>query len=97
MRKGTEAMSTKYEMWITYDAEKEKIKIPVLPETLSIDDDSGNDSVRLTDLGETTILQSPSAKQISFSSFFPVASFPGVTVSESPLSLVQRIQKWKRG
>lgn len=90
-------MSTKYEMWLTYDAEKEKIKIPVLPETLSVSDDSGNDSVRLTDLGETTILQSPSAKQISFSSFFPAASFPGVTVSDSPLSLVQRIQKWKRG
>ena len=26
-------MTTKYQMWLTYNAEKEKIQLPVLPET----------------------------------------------------------------
>lgn len=37
-------MSSKYQMWLTYNAEKEKIQLPVLPEEFSVTNGSNNDS-----------------------------------------------------
>lgn len=90
-------MTTNYEMWITYDAEKEKIQLPVLPESFQIKNGSGNDKVDITGLGEITIMQSRPALQFNWSSFFPAASFPGIQVSSitKPLTLVQKINTWK--
>lgn len=90
-------MSTKYQMWLTYNAEKEKIQLPVLPETFKTNNGSSNDSMDITGLGEIIIMQSRSALEFSFSSFFPAARFPGVQVSSltKPLELVQKINSWK--
>ena len=90
-------MSIKYQMWLTYNAEKEKIQLPVLPETFKTNNGSSNDSMDITGLGETIIMQSRPALQFSFSSFFPAARFPGLQVSSitKPLELVQKINTWK--
>ena len=90
-------MSTKYQMWLTYNAEKEKIQLPVLPETFKTNNGSSNDSTDITGLGEIIIMQSRPALEFSFSSFFPAARFPGVQVSSltKPLELVQKINSWK--
>lgn len=90
-------MSTKYQMWLTYNAEKEKIQLPVLPETFKTNNGSSNDSMDITGLGEIIIMQSRPALQFSFSSFFPAARFPGLQVSSitKPLELVQKINTWK--
>ena len=90
-------MSTKYQMWLTYNAEKEKIQLPVLPETFNTNNGSSNDSMDITGLGEIIIMQSRPALQFSFSSFFPAARFPGLQVSSitKPLELVQKINTWK--
>ena len=90
-------MSIKYQMWLTYNAEKEKIQLPVLPESFQIKDGSSNDSLDITGLGEIIIIQSRPALQISFSSFFPSARFPGVQVESltKPLTLVEKIREWK--
>lgn len=90
-------MSIKYQMWLTYNAEKEKIQLPVLPETFKTNNGSSNDSVDITGLGEIIIMQSRPALQFSFSSFFPAARFPGLQVSSitKPLELVQKINTWK--
>ena len=92
-------MTTKYEMWMTYNSEAEKIQFPVLPETFSVKNGSNNDSVDITGLGEIVIMQSRPAVQISFSSFFPATRFPGIQVSTitKPLTLVQKICEWKAG
>ncbi len=84
-------------MWLTYNAEKEKIQLPVLPETFKTNNGSSNDSMDITGLGEIIIMQSRSALEFSFSSFFPAARFPGVQVSSltKPLELVQKINSWK--
>ena len=37
-------MSTKYQMWLTYNAEKEKIQLPVLPESFEVNNGSNNES-----------------------------------------------------
>lgn len=90
-------MSIKYQMWLTYNAEKEKIQLPVLPETFKTNNGSSNDSMGITGLGEIIIMQSRPALQFSFSSFFPAARFPGLQVSSitKPLELVQKINTWK--
>ena len=90
-------MSIKYQMWLTYNAEKEKIQLPVLPETFKTNNGSSNDSMDITGLGEIIIMQSRPALEFSFSSFFPAARFPGVQVSSltKPLELVQKINSWK--
>lgn len=90
-------MSIKYQMWLTYNAEKEKIQLPVLPETFKTNNGSSNDSMDITGLGEIIIMQSRPALQFSFSSFFPAARFPGLQVSSitKPLELVRKINTWK--
>lgn len=92
-------MTTKYQMWITHNAEKAKIKIPVLPETIEIKNGSKNESIDIAGLGEITIMQSRAALVFSFSSFFPSAKFPGLKVKKlkKPRTLVKKINKWKAG
>lgn len=92
-------MSSRYQMWLTYNGESEKIQMPVLPETFKVKNGSSNDSVDVTELGEITIMQGRPALQFSFSSFFPSSRFPGIQVGSitSPLSLVQTINRWKEG
>lgn len=90
-------MSIKYQMWLTYNAEKEKIQLPVLPSTFQTKNGSNNDTVNIAGLGEIIIMQSRPALRFSFSSFFPAAKFPGLQVSSitKPLTLVQKINEWK--
>lgn len=90
-------MITKYEMWITYDAEKEKIQLPVLPLSFKVKNGSKNDSMNIVGLGEIVIMQSRPALQFSFSSFFPAAKFPGLQVSKitKPQTLIEKINTWK--
>lgn len=56
MRRGSIRMSIKYQMWLTYNAEKEKIQLPVLPESFKTKNGSKNDSVNIAGLGEIVIL-----------------------------------------
>lgn len=90
-------MSSKYQMWLTYNAEKEKIQLPVLPEEFSVTNGSNNESVNVVGLGEIIIMQSRPALQFSWSCFFPATEFPGIQVGRitKPLSLIQKINKWK--
>lgn len=92
-------MSIKYQMWITYNAEKEKIQLPVLPESFSIKNGSKNDSINITGLGEITIIQGRPALQFSFKSFFPAEKFPGMQVEklQKPLTIIKKINNWKAG
>ena len=75
-------MSTKYQMWLTYNAEKEKIQLPVLPESFEVNNGSNNESMNITGLGEIVIMQSRPALQFSWSCFFPATKFPGLQVSK---------------
>lgn len=90
-------MSIKCEIWITHNAEHEKMQLPVNPESLDIKNGSKNSTIDLAGLGEVVILQSRPALRISFSSFFPANEFPGIRVKnlKNPLTLVNKINKWK--
>ncbi len=65
------------EMWITYDSNKKKLRIPVLPEKIEESYGSEDDSVYIHGKGEVSIAKKPSARQISFESFFPAQKCQG--------------------
>ena len=90
-------MSTSYQMWLTWNAEKEKIQLPVLPETISVKSGSNNQSVDVAGLGGITIMMNRPAYEFSWSSFFPAAKFPGIQVSSvtPPLTLAKKIKTWQ--
>ncbi|MCL1859034.1 MAG: LysM peptidoglycan-binding domain-containing protein [Oscillospiraceae bacterium] len=90
-------MPSKYQLWLTYNGETEKIQFPVLPEVINIKNGSGNKSVSVAGLGEIVVKQDPTAVIISFSCFFPAAEFPGIQVKSitPPQTLVDKITKWK--
>lgn len=90
-------MTSKYQMWLTYNAEKEKIQLPVLPSSFDTKNGSSNSSIDIVGLGEIIVMQSRPALKFSFSSFFPATKFPGIQVSSitKPLTLVEKINAWK--
>lgn len=68
-------MSNDYQFWFTQN--KEVVKLPVNPESMSISNGSQNDTFRVEGLGDITILQSPEPAEISFSFELPAAYYPG--------------------
>ncbi|MDR1408858.1 MAG: LysM peptidoglycan-binding domain-containing protein [Oscillospiraceae bacterium] len=88
--------TTKYQMWLTANGEKEKLRFPVLPKEISIRDGSKNQSVSIVGLGEYTVPQSAPALVYSFSCFFPATAYPGSGTITKPKTLVDKIRKWKK-
>ena len=91
-------MSSKYEGWLTFNGEKEKLKIPVLPPKLPVMIGSKDSSIDILDLGEVPIAKNGPLITVSFSSYFPPSHFPGVDKKDiiDPLSAVNKILKWKK-
>ena len=89
--------NNKYQMWITFNGEKEKIRLPVLPEKVKVSMGTNDQSVDVAGLGEILIAQSRKATEFSFSSFFPAAAFPGIAVQyvTKPSALRDKLIEWK--
>lgn len=89
--------NNKYQIWLTFNGEKEKIRLPVLPEKLKVSMGTKDQSVDIAGLGEILIAQSRPATEFSFSSFFPKTAFPGIAVETitDPKTLKNTITEWK--
>lgn len=92
-------MSSKYQIWLTYDGEKEKLRFPVNPDKIKIGDGSNNDSIDINGLGEIVIIQDRKAYTFEFASFFPATYFSGCVYKNipDPKDAVEKIKKWKNG
>lgn len=92
-------MPSAYQLWLTCNGETERLRFPVLPETIHIQKGGANQSVSIQGLGEVVIKQDPAATVVSFSSFFPAKPFPGVQVNSlmPPEALREQIAAWKDG
>lgn len=90
--------SNKYQMWLTYNGENDKIQLPVLPSQFNVSTTSKDQSVDIVGLGEILIAQNRPATEFSFSSFLPAKKFPGVQVSKlkDPKTIRDKILKWKQ-
>ena len=97
-------MSTnnKCEFWMSNDTGKSKFMFPVLPEQISISCENSNETVKVSGLGEVTIIQDPAAKVFEFSSHFPATVHTAVqrTIRNKPTKLltpkeyVDMIESW---
>ena len=66
-----------YEIWLTYNSNKKRLQIPVLPEKIEISYPDKNDTVYVYGVGEVTIKKHPGAFVMKWSSFFPAAKCQG--------------------
>jgi len=92
-------MNTKYQMWLSHDARREKLWFPVAPESVTVRRGNVNQSVQIAGLGEITVKQGRPADTVQFESVFPAQWFAGAHVKRSrfkpPQTLVSQILKWK--
>lgn len=90
-------MSSNYQIWLTFDGERQRIRLPVLPETINCRCGSYNESVKISGLGEITVMQNRPAYVFSFSSFFPPYGFSDMLGENftRPFELCQQILAWK--
>jgi len=90
-------MISKYQMWLTFNGEREKIRFPVLPDSYDVSKGNNNRSVNVQGLGEIVVMQDPAAMVISFNCFFPADVFPGVQFQNltPPIQISEKIDTWK--
>lgn len=90
-------MSSRYQYWLTFDNEKERLRLPVLPEEFSVGVGSKNESIDVADLGEITVKQNRPAMVFVFKSIFPEEGFPGVEYESfpTPESCIDTLLSWK--
>ena len=67
----------KYEMWLTYDSNKKRMRFPVMPDKISISYPDLNEKEQVYGIGDVTIKEKPGAMTIKFSSSFPAESYQG--------------------
>lgn len=87
-----------YEIWLSTNDNKERLRLPVLPARIDISTASKNESADIANLGEVTILQDPAPKYFSFSAYFPLHESPLVEYSNhpEPWEAIETIEKWKK-
>ncbi len=91
-------MATNYQIWLTFNGEKQQLLLPVLPETISWKCGSYNESVKISGLGEITVMQNRPAYVFSFSSFLPRRPFRDISTESltyPPNIICQQILAWK--
>ena len=78
------------------NAETDKVQLPVTPEKITYTHDSNNDTVTVSGLGEVTILQAPSALELSWDCHFPARPHQGSIPSPlAPQDYVDKINAWR--
>lgn len=84
----------KYEIWITYDSNKKRLQIPVLPENIEISYPEKNDTVYVYGVGEVTIKKHPGAFVMKWSGFFPAVKCQGcISNPKKPKECVDFLKK----
>ena len=66
-----------YEIWLTYNSNKKRLQIPVLPEKIEISYPEKNDTIYVYGVGEVTIKKHPGAFVMKWSGFFPAVECQG--------------------
>ena len=84
----------KYEIWITYNSNKKRLQIPMLPEKIEISYPDKNDTVYVYGVGEVTVKKHPGAFVMKWSSFFPAEKCQGsISNPKKPKECVDFMKK----
>jgi len=89
-------MSSKCQFWLANNKGKDKLRLPVVPEQITITHDSQNESVMVAGLGEVTFIQDPSAKTYEWTCWFPAVPHVGSLhkTLKTPQTYVDKIEEW---
>lgn len=90
-------ITNRHEVWLTFNGEKTKMKLPVSPEKITVSSGTKDKTVNIIGLGDILTPENRPLYEISFSSFFPSSVFPGLSNSDYlyPINAVKRILEWK--
>jgi nucleoid-associated protein YgaU len=86
------------EFWLTFNNGKEKIRLPVNPESITISSPFNYEDINVNQLGEITIIGERGLKEFSFSSFLPRDYNPTYceyTNIPKPWDVVKALERWR--
>lgn len=86
------------EFWLTYNNGKEKIRLPVNPESITVSSPFGYEDINVNQLGEITIIGERELKEYSFESFLPRDYNPTYceyTNIPKPWDVVKTLERWR--
>lgn len=86
------------EFWLTYNNGKEKIRLPVNPESITISSPFGFEDINVSRLGEITVIGERELKEFSFNSFLPRDYNPTYceyTNIPKPWDVVNTFERWR--
>lgn len=87
-------MSSKYSITLTWNNEKSKLVIPVLPEKISVKKGTSNSKVDVAELGQIYLKGTPDCADYSWDCIFPSHKSPVVCVKKlsSPKTYISKIE-----
>ncbi|MCG7385110.1 LysM peptidoglycan-binding domain-containing protein [Paenibacillus sp. ACRRY] len=85
------------EIWLSYNNNAERLRLPVNPPEISIGNGSQTTTVDVAGIGEVAIINDPVLKTFEFSSFFPSTWGPYCEYKDIPIpkQAAATISKWK--
>lgn len=90
-------MKSNKQLWLTRDNGKEKLQLPVNPETLEFSNGSQTTSVQIQGIGEITVIGPPGLKTITLSAEFPAHYQPYCEYVDipAPRDAAAIIERWR--
>lgn len=86
------------EFWLSYDNGRERLRLPVNPETITISSPFNHTDVAVTQLGEVSIFGDRGLKEFSFNSFFPYQYNPSYceySGFKDRWLMVETLERWR--
>lgn len=85
------------EVWLSWENNKEKFQLPVLPPNLEVKVSNINKRVNINEIGEINLIGKSGLKEMTIESFFPANEYNFLAVSDAmkPYKYVETINKWR--
>lgn len=87
------------DIWLSFNNGAEKLRLPVLPATVGIQQGNNNTTVNITDLGELNLIGKSKLSAMSISTFFPKNYYPNFcqySTFPDPFECVKMINNWRK-
>lgn len=86
------------EMWLSWQNNREKHQIPVLPPSFEVETSNLNTVVNINEIGNILLIGNSDLRKITLESFFPNQDYPYVTTKQrhDPYLYVESIERWRK-
>lgn len=84
-------------MEIYINVGKDRLRLPILPESFQLTVDNLNKVVNVSSIGDINLIGKSGLKEISFSSFFPAQDyyFNEYNNPDKPFQFISKLEKWR--